>query len=183
MRHLIAGLAIIAALVVAAIALDGVRADLSTGNTFTLSPRTRELLTDLDRPLSMALFFDRDQPGYAQVADLAERFATASDQVQLSFEDPNGPRALELNVASGAVVVTSAGTAPAVVRLPDEVELAAAVAEATARPAPRVEPNTAPSQPLYPTPLGRALLFWLPVITAPALAALAGLVITFRRRH
>ncbi|BBZ15898.1 DUF7088 domain-containing protein [Mycolicibacterium gadium] len=173
----------LAALAAAAVTLDDERIDLSTGRTFTLSAETRELLGRVDDPVTIALFFAREQPGYNHVADLARRFADTGDNVRITFQDPNGEQAFALNVASGAVVVSTESGGQAVVRIPDEEELAAALAEASSLPEPQATPNTAPSQPLYPTTLGRALLLWLPAVAAPAVAAIGGLAVAYRRRR
>lgn len=162
---------------------DGLTLDFSTGRTFTLAPGTRALLGDLDREVTIELFFARRQPGLSEVAALVDRVADASGHIQVQAEDPDGKRALALGVASGAVAVTAVRGEPVVVRGPDEVELVGAIAAAIGRPAPDISPNRPPTQPLYPTALGRALLFVLPVVVAPIAAGLAGGAIAMRRRR
>jgi hypothetical protein len=181
-RQLLLAGGLIASLALGLWALPGRTVDLSTGRTYTLSPDTTQFLAGLDRDVAIEVFYANDQPGYADVAALVHRFDNASDRVSAVFQNPDGERAIALRVASGAVAVTAAAGQPVVIRNPEEADLAAAVAEAIGEPPPRITPNVAPSQPLLPSPLGRALLFWAPVVIAPLLVVGLGISIAIRRR-
>jgi ABC-type uncharacterized transport system involved in gliding motility auxiliary subunit len=68
------------------------RFDVSESGVHTLSPQTSEILEALDRTLSITAFFgEADAP---PIRDLLDRYAYASDQVDLRFVDPNAAPAL-----------------------------------------------------------------------------------------
>lgn len=158
--------------------------DWSTGHTHTLTDDTVAFLHRLDQPVTLEIFYAAEQPGRTEVVDLAHRFADATSRVTVTIDDPDGPRALQLRVASGAVAATTTTGSPAVTRNPDEADLLAIIGTTTNHPTPAITPHQPPSQPLFPTPLGRTLLWLIPLAFAPATVAVTGTatLITRRRR-
>ena len=156
--------------------------DASAGRIYTLSSVTRDLVAHLNDDVTIEVFYAGGQPGYADVADLVRRIADAGGTITVRFENPDGPRALNLLVASGAVAVSRPSGRPVVVRNPDEADLVGAIAEAADLPFHPFAPNVAPTQPMFPTALGRQLLWLLPTVVAPLGAAFAGFFVTWRRR-
>ncbi len=177
-------LGVVAVLILALLAASGgASGDFSAGQTFTLSDETHAFLDNLDRPVQIEVFFAEGQPGYGRVVDLIDRFRSESDAVAVTYRDPDGERAIDLGVVSGAVAVSAEDEAPVVVRTPNEADLVELIGRATGRTTPTVTAHRAPGQPLLPTPLGRRLLWLLPAVVAPLAAAATGLTITARRRR
>ena len=157
--------------------------DWSTGHTHTLTDDTTTYLHQLDQPVTLEIFYAADQPGRADVIDLTRRFVSANSHITITINDPDGPRALQLRVASGAVAATTTTGTPAVTRNPDEADLLTIIGTATNHPTPTVTPHQPPSQPLFPTPLGRTLLWLIPLPHTPTTLAIGGSTVLITRRR
>lgn len=182
--RILTGLGTAILLAVILVTTGGQQLDWSTGRTHTLAQPTVDFLHQIDRPIHLEIFYAADQPGRADVIDLATRFADHTARLTISIEDPDGPRAIELRVASGSVAATRSDSAtPSVVRNPDEADLVTTIAKAIGLADPAITPHRPPSQPLFPTPLGRTLLWLIPTIALPTALALAGLTIIWTRRR
>lgn len=184
-RHALTTLGIGVLSILAVATAGGRSLDWSTGRTHTLATSTTEFLDHIDQPIRLEVFYATNQPGRADVIELARRFAQRNSHITVTIDNPDGTRALELRVASGAVVATAESnpTNPVAIRNPDETDLISILATATGAPDPNVTPHRQPSQPLFPTPLGRTLLWLGPIAALPALLALSGLGIIWQRRR
>ncbi len=68
------------------------RWDWTGGRVFTLSPRSREIARGLAAPVDLYVLLARDEPLYADVSELAERYASASSRVRVHTIDPDRQR-------------------------------------------------------------------------------------------
>ncbi len=169
--------------IVAFASAAGTQLDWSTGRTHSLAETTVAFVDEIDQPVTLEIFYATDQPGRADVIELARRFAGRNPLIDVTVEDPDSSRAVQLRVASGAVAATASTGRPAAIRNPDETDLAAIIATATGQPDPAIEPHRQPSQPLFPTSFGRTLLWLVPTTALPATLALGGLTIIWHRRR
>lgn len=68
------------------------RWDWTSSRAFTLSPRSVEIVRGLREPVDLYVLLARDEPLYADVAELAERYASTSGRVRLHYIDPDRQR-------------------------------------------------------------------------------------------
>jgi len=66
-----------------------VRADWTSSKVYTLSEKTENILSDLDQDIRVVVFMTFGSPLYDQVRELLDRYAAASDHVQVEFIDPD----------------------------------------------------------------------------------------------
>ncbi|MAQ17018.1 MAG: hypothetical protein CMN30_19775 [Sandaracinus sp.] len=64
------------------------RFDWTRDTRFTLSERTEQVLADLDRDVQIVLFFSSGEPELADVLELVQQYAGASDRVTVRQVDP-----------------------------------------------------------------------------------------------
>lgn len=69
-----------------------VRWDWTSARSFTLSPRSVEIARGLREPVDMYVLLARDEPLYADVSELAERYAAVSQRLRLHYIDPDRQR-------------------------------------------------------------------------------------------
>jgi hypothetical protein len=68
------------------------RFDWTSAGSFTLSSRSVEIVRGLREPVDLYVLLARDEPLYADVSELAERYAAASARVRLHYIDPDRQR-------------------------------------------------------------------------------------------
>ncbi len=68
------------------------RWDWTSARSFTLSPRSRQIARGLRAPVDLYVLLGRDEPLYADVSELAERYAAVSPRVQVHTIDPDRQR-------------------------------------------------------------------------------------------
>lgn len=68
------------------------RWDWTSSRAFTLSARSVEIARGLREPTDLYVLLARDEPLYADVSELAERYAAASPRVRLHYVDPDRQR-------------------------------------------------------------------------------------------
>lgn len=68
------------------------RWDWTSARSFTLSSRSVEIARGLREPVDLYVLLARDEPLYADVSELAERYAAASQRVRLHYIDPDRQR-------------------------------------------------------------------------------------------
>ena len=68
------------------------RFDWTSAGSFTLSSRSVEIVRGLREPVDLYVLLARDEPLYADVSELAERYAASSARVRLHYIDPDRQR-------------------------------------------------------------------------------------------
>lgn len=101
------------------------RWDWTSGEIYTLSEQSRNILGDLDRDIKATVFMDPQEEGYQQATELLSRYEAASPRIRVQEVDPakDMARAQELlNQGSINVVIFDSGEDRRIVETGDLIE-------------------------------------------------------------
>ncbi len=65
------------------------RVDWTSQGMFTLSPKSKQVLRDLDKDIDLYLFMSRAEPNFGHTEELLQRYKAASSRLKIHFVDPD----------------------------------------------------------------------------------------------
>ncbi|HEY8428188.1 MAG TPA: GldG family protein [Sandaracinaceae bacterium] len=64
------------------------RWDWTAHDLYTLSPRTKAVLAELDRPVEIFILLSESEPGFEELRNLLERYRAENERIQVRYVDP-----------------------------------------------------------------------------------------------